>query len=93
MPVNTTHVKLQDIEQDVPNKIERERILPFDRVYPRLFDEHLARYKLATRYVRGKSVFDLACGAGYGSFLVARFASICPPILFHEITISRMRFH
>ena len=93
MPVNTTYVQLQDIEQDVPNKIERERILPVDRVYPRLFDEHLERYKLATRYVRGKSVFDLACGAGYGSFLVARFASICPPILFHEITISRMRFH
>jgi ubiquinone/menaquinone biosynthesis C-methylase UbiE len=53
------------------NKIERERILPFDRVYPRLFDEHLARYKLATRYVRGKRVLDLACGTGYGSHFMA----------------------
>ncbi len=79
MPVNTTYVQLQDIEQDVPNKIERERILPVDRVYPRLFDDHLARYKLATRYVRGKSVFDLACGAGYGSFLVARLRAYAHP--------------
>jgi len=69
MSVNTTHVKLQDIEQDVPNKIERERILPFDRVYPRLFDEHLARYKLATRYVRGKSV----CNYGSNGWMERTF--------------------
>lgn len=32
--------------------------------------EHLARYRFASQYVRGKSVIDAACGIGYGSKLL-----------------------
>ncbi len=37
--------------------------------------EHYHRYALASRYVRGKRVLDLACGEGYGSKLLAAEAS------------------
>lgn len=36
--------------------------------------DHIARYRLAERYVRGKEVADLGCGAGYGTYSLARFA-------------------
>jgi ubiquinone biosynthesis O-methyltransferase len=34
-------------------------------------DDHLERYKFASRFVRGKTVLDIACGTGYGSRLLA----------------------
>lgn len=34
--------------------------------------EHVARYQLASQVVRGRSVLDAACGAGYGSLMLAR---------------------
>lgn len=33
--------------------------------------EHLDRYKFAQNYTLGKRVLDMACGSGYGSFLIA----------------------
>jgi 2-polyprenyl-3-methyl-5-hydroxy-6-metoxy-1,4-benzoquinol methylase len=33
--------------------------------------EHLYRYRLAARYVRGKDVLDVACGEGYGTAALA----------------------
>lgn len=33
--------------------------------------EHLARYKFAFKYCRDKKILDIACGTGYGSFLLA----------------------
>lgn len=33
----------------------------------RIEDDHLARYRFATRYIRNKSVLDIACGTGYGT--------------------------
>ncbi|BBI36135.1 glycosyltransferase [Cohnella abietis] len=35
--------------------------------YNDILEEHLERYKLACRFVKGKDVLDAACGAGYGS--------------------------
>ncbi len=34
-------------------------------------NEHLARYRFAAQFVRGKKVLDIACGSGYGSKLLA----------------------
>jgi SAM-dependent methyltransferase len=39
---------------------------------PRLEADHLARYRFASRFVRGKSVLDIACGVGYGSDLLSK---------------------
>jgi SAM-dependent methyltransferase len=58
--------------KEVSQKVERERILPDDPVYPRLFNEHLARYKLASCYIKEKRVLDSGCGTGYGSYFFAR---------------------
>lgn len=37
----------------------------------RLFDDHFGRYDFAVPFARGKRVLDIACGSGYGSYLVA----------------------
>ncbi len=37
---------------------------------PWLRNQHLARYRFAAGFARGKRVLDLACGAGYGSGLL-----------------------
>jgi ubiquinone/menaquinone biosynthesis C-methylase UbiE len=36
--------------------------------------EHLHRYAVAAEIARGKAVLDLACGEGYGAFLMSRAA-------------------
>src|SRR5437764_725108 len=46
-----------------------------ERIAPGFFDvpeiqEHKARYQFAARWVRNKSVLDIACGTGYGSSLL-----------------------
>ena len=44
-------------------------------VYKYMFNdieqEHLARYKFAIGFTSGKEVLDVACGSGYGSYLLA----------------------
>lgn len=34
-------------------------------------DEHIDRYKYALNYTKGKKVLDIACGCGYGTYLLA----------------------
>jgi SAM-dependent methyltransferase len=46
-----------------------------ERIAPGFFEspeiqEHKARYEFAARWVRNKSVLDVACGTGYGSHLL-----------------------
>lgn len=50
-----------------------ERIVPDDlNVYSRrLLQEHIDRYNFAVPYIRNKMVADVACGSGYGSYLLA----------------------
>ena len=49
-----------------------------DSVFPALgapfFEEHLARYLYLKDYVRGKTVMELGCGKGYGSYLLSQNA-------------------
>lgn len=51
-----------------------ERIIP-GQVDPDLFHEHMARYAFARRLARQKRVLDAACGAGYGSAVLAAQAT------------------
>lgn len=37
--------------------------------------EHLHRYGIAQKLVKGKRVVDIACGDGYGSYLMSKYAS------------------
>jgi len=37
----------------------------------RLWDDHQGRYQFAQKFIEGKRVLDMACGSGYGSFMLA----------------------
>ena len=50
-----------------------ERVIP-GQVHENLWSEHVARYALAARFARGRSVLDLGCGSGYGTADLARVA-------------------
>ncbi|MDH3203061.1 MAG: class I SAM-dependent methyltransferase, partial [Nitrosopumilus sp.] len=51
-----------------------ERFLPWMEV-GEIHYEHLHRYYFAKEFSKNKSVLDLACGEGYGSFILADTAS------------------
>lgn len=44
-----------------------ERYIPDGKTKSRMHLEHMAHYRFATKYVKGKTVLDTGCGAGYGS--------------------------
>jgi SAM-dependent methyltransferase len=48
-----------------------ERMVP-DAAHARTFWEHIARYRFAKDFVRGKRVLDIACGEGYGTAALAK---------------------
>lgn len=63
--------------------------------------EHLHRYRFAKEFVRGKHVLDMACGEGYGSFILSEDAEsvvgvdISPACVRHASTKyggERLRF-
>lgn len=43
---------------------------------PRMQADHLARYEFAARRVQGLRVLDIACGAGYGSAMLAQAGAV-----------------
>lgn len=51
-----------------------ERFLPGATNSAEIAYDHLTRYRLAERYVSGKSAIDLGCGVGYGAHLLAKVA-------------------
>jgi 2-polyprenyl-3-methyl-5-hydroxy-6-metoxy-1,4-benzoquinol methylase len=52
-----------------------ERFLPGAHNAAEMSYDHVARYRLVERYVAGKDVIDMGCGAGYGSHSLSRVAS------------------
>jgi ubiquinone/menaquinone biosynthesis C-methylase UbiE len=52
-----------------------ERVVP-GLVDPNLFNEHLARYRFATRLAGGMRVLDAGCGSGYGTAELANAAAV-----------------
>ena len=54
-------------------KFTGERFIPSEQGEIRL--DHLHRYALVLELIKGRKVLDIACGEGYGSFMMARFAS------------------
>jgi 2-polyprenyl-3-methyl-5-hydroxy-6-metoxy-1,4-benzoquinol methylase len=51
-----------------------ERVIPGE-VDADLWNEHFSRYLFASRFVAGRTVTDIGCGAGYGSALLAETAT------------------
>jgi ubiquinone/menaquinone biosynthesis C-methylase UbiE len=50
-------------------KFTGERFVPGSSP-KRLEDEHVERYRFAAQFARDKTVLDIACGTGYGSFML-----------------------
>lgn len=63
-----------------------ERLVP--TVYDAVAAEHLARYAFALDFCDGKKVLDAACGEGYGSFLLAKKASLLIGVDIDKSTIQ-----
>ena len=47
-----------------PGASYTERMVP-EQAHARIFWEHLARYRFAKDFVRGKRTLDIACGEGW----------------------------
>ena len=55
--------------------IFKERLMPEDMIIDDgEKDKHLQRYEFAGNYVKGKDVLDIACGIGYGSYILSQSA-------------------
>jgi ubiquinone biosynthesis O-methyltransferase len=65
---NSSAVLIESLEE---LSVTWERLIPKqiadDPASQKVFELHLRRYETAARYVTGKRVLDIACGAGYGS--------------------------
>jgi SAM-dependent methyltransferase len=69
-----------------------ERVVP-GLVDADLFNEHFARYQLASRWALGRRVLDAGCGSGYGSAELARSANLVTAIDFSQDAIAYAQEH
>jgi 2-polyprenyl-3-methyl-5-hydroxy-6-metoxy-1,4-benzoquinol methylase/glycosyltransferase involved in cell wall biosynthesis len=53
--------------------------------------EHLHRYVFAAQFVKGKRVLDLACGEGYGTYMLAKEAEHAVGVEIDQPTIEHAR--
>lgn len=56
------------------NNWYKERLFPDNLffLHRQILNDHIYRYKFASKYVRNKKVVDIACGCGYGSEILAK---------------------
>ena len=76
--------------EDRPPALETtgERLVPELQHGELVHAEHLARYRLALQLAESRRVLDAACGAGYGTALLASAASNAVGIDIDEATIA-----
>jgi SAM-dependent methyltransferase len=79
----------EPLESAVPQLANTgERFLPGTRGTAEVAYDHIARYRLAECYVQGKEAIDLGCGAGYGTYSLARFATRILGVDFSEEAVA-----
>ena len=66
-----------------------ERFIPKDGLKQHEWYEHWHRYHFATHLIKGLKVCDIACGAGYGSHLMAGSASHVTGVDIDSLTIEQ----
>lgn len=70
-----------------------ERFLPGAEGTAEQSYDHVARYRLAERYVEDKEILDMGCGAGYGSHWLSGFARSVTGMDLSEEAISYAAHH
>jgi len=83
----------ESIGKQKPNSLlqeDGERFLPW-MDDPIINYEHLHRYRFAKEFVKGKIVLDLACGEGYGSYMLAEEANEVIGVDISESTIKHAK--
>lgn len=72
---NTNVPHVVEESEDTPPELEHtgERFLPGTMGSAEIAYDHIARYRLAERYVKDKETVDLGCGAGYGTHSLSKF--------------------
>jgi SAM-dependent methyltransferase len=66
-----------------------ERLIPGTQAWNRHGHQHLQRYAFALPRVRGKRTLDLACGVGYGAYVLA---SVCPQVEAIDLDPEAIRY-
>lgn len=46
------------------------------KVDTRIEDDHIERYKFTVQFGKGQTILDIACGVGYGSFLLSKGGAV-----------------
>ena len=67
-----------------------ERLLPWVGAAKTHY-EHIHRYAFAAHFVKGKRVLDLACGEGYGAYILAREAEYVAGVEIDKTTVQHAR--
>jgi ubiquinone/menaquinone biosynthesis C-methylase UbiE len=67
-----------------------ERFLPWIEG-AQIHYEHLHRYAFASQFVKGKRVIDLACGEGYGTYMLASEAEYVAGVEIDKPTVQHAR--
>ncbi|OGN96606.1 MAG: hypothetical protein A2Z77_01180 [Chloroflexi bacterium RBG_13_51_36] len=67
-----------------------ERFLPWTEG-AQIHYEHLHRYAFASQFVKDKKVLDLACGEGYGTYMLAREGQYVAGVEIDKSTVQHAR--
>jgi SAM-dependent methyltransferase len=72
---NTNVPRVAEESEDTPPILKNtgERFLPGTMGSAEIAYDHIARYRLAERYVKDRETVDLGCGAGYGTHSLSKF--------------------
>jgi len=84
--------RVTDVTKMGPTMLEwtGERFLPWIEG-AQIHYEHLHRYAFAAQFVKDKKVLDLACGEGYGTYVLAREAEYVAGVEIDKPTVQHAR--
>ena len=84
------YLPLRDYQRLKEMEWTGERFLPWIEG-AQIHYEHLHRYAFAAHFVKRKKVLDLACGEGYGTYMLAREAEYVAGVEIDKATVRHAR--
>jgi glycosyltransferase involved in cell wall biosynthesis len=84
------YLPLRDYQRLLEMEWTGERFLPWIEG-SQMHYEHLHRYALAAHFAKGKRVLDLACGEGYGTYMLAKKAEYVAGVEIDNPTVQHAR--